>query len=174
MLVWSDQAPSKRGLLLALAASLAFNTAMLAHRVKQGTTGAQQQSGSAAGTVVADWTAAARNSTGLQGSFTHPLPAASAQAPAPRPSLLIVLARHEEDIRWLDALPAAVRQAPNLSIAIYQAPPGGDVQRRPSDEALAAARAAAAAPAQPAVDPEWFSRFWPVRRTPMNRGREAM
>ncbi len=59
----------------------------------------------------------------------------------------------------LDQLPQAVVTAPELRIMIYQTP-GAEVEWPPDNATLAAARAAAAAPAEPRIDAEWYSKYW--------------
>lgn len=59
----------------------------------------------------------------------------------------------------LDQLPHAVLTAPALQLIIYQTP-GPEVEWAPDSATLATARAAAAAPAQPKIDAEWYSRHW--------------
>ena len=116
-------APNRRWLLAALLASCLLNGVLLASSISQnrGVLGASRC-----------WAAPAREQPPLAWATAEPAAAAPAEqlAAAPSgevagnttaPSVFVVLARHEEDIRWLDKLPSAVRQAQHIRIAIYQA-----------------------------------------------------
>lgn len=107
------------------------------------------------GAAAAAWVRAARGASRGAGLL---LPQSLDLPPLARSPMGTPQHRHLNP-RRVDKLPQATLSAPALQIPIYQTP-GAEVEWAPDNATLAAARAAAAAPAAPRIDAQWYSRHW--------------